>query len=213
VNVVRIDGLPPASVLADAAACIRAGGTLIFPTDTVYGIGCAAEDGGAIDAVYASKRRPPDRPLSIHLGAVDDAARFAARLSAGARAVMRHFWPGSVTVIVERAASRASAAARNGGTIGLRFPDDPVYRAIVRATGPLAATSANISGEAAFAGIGDPLESLPVATMAIIAGPTKALRESTVLDCAGERVRVLRAGATDPALIREVLTGVAPVDI
>jgi L-threonylcarbamoyladenylate synthase len=213
VKVVRVDGLPSADVLASASDCIRSGGTLIFPTDTVYGIGCASDDDRAVEAVFVAKRRPHDRPLSIHLADPSDARRYASRLSPGARAVMRHFWPGGVTVIVQRQPSRCAAAARGGATIGLRCPDDPVCRAIVDATGPLAATSANVSGESAYAGNEGDEASLPQATMAIIAGQTKALRESTVLDCSGERARVVRSGAVDSAVIEKALAGIAPVDI
>jgi tRNA threonylcarbamoyl adenosine modification protein (Sua5/YciO/YrdC/YwlC family) len=212
-NVVRVDGSPKAEVLAAAAACVRAGGTMIFPTDTVYGIGCAADDDRAVEAVFEAKRRPHDRPLSIHLADPAEARRYSSRLSPGARAVMRHFWPGGVTVIVNRLPTRCDAAARGGKTIGLRCPDDPICRAIIGATGPLAATSANESGARAFTGDGADEAALPHATMAIIAGQTRRRRESTVLDCSGERVRVIRSGAVDPAVIENALTGIAPVDI
>ena len=212
-NVVRLHGPPSEAVLAEARACVASGGLLIFPTDTVYGIGCRADDDEAVARIFDSKRRPERRPLSIHLADAADARGFAARIGPGARAIVRHCWPGPVTVIVQRDLRRASAAARGGPTIGLRCPDDATYRAIVRATGPLAATSANISGEAAFTGATDDLASLPAASMAIIAGPTKSLRESTVLDCSSDRIRILRAGALDPALIEAAAAGLAPVDI
>jgi L-threonylcarbamoyladenylate synthase len=213
VNVYRVDGVVPPPVLAAAAACIAGGGTLIFPTDTVYGIGCAPDEAAAVAAVYAAKRRPPDKPLSIHVADGRDVCEFATFLSPGARAAMRHFWPGAVSVIVERRPSRCAAAAHRGQTIAIRYPDDPVCRAIIRSTGPLAATSANLSGEAAFAGTDDDLASLPDATMAVIAGPTRRLRESTVLDCSGERVRLVRRGAVEPTIIVASLAGVAPVDL
>jgi L-threonylcarbamoyladenylate synthase len=213
VRLFRLAGPPPPDVLVAAAECIRTGGTLVFPTDTVYGIGCAPDDDAAVAALYAAKRRPIDRPLSIHLADPADARWYAAKLSPGARAVMRHFWPGAVTVIVARQRSRCAAATHDAATVGLRCPDEPICRAIIEATGPLAATSANLSGENAFTGEDDDIASLPLATMAIIAGPTRRGRESTVLDCSAERVRVVRSGAVDPALVAQALTGIAPVDI
>ena len=204
--------IPDAAALADAAACIARGGTLIFPTDTVYGIGCAPEDEGAIDAIFAAKRRPAEKPLAIHVSRPADARAFAARISIGAQIVIDRFWPGPVTVIVERKAGRCAAAARQGPTIALRCPDSAACKAILDATGPLAATSANISGSPSYAGADADPRDLPDADVAIIAGPTKQLRESTVLDCSSEIVRVVRRGALDPDDIAAALAGVATLE-
>lgn len=205
----RISGLPNAVVLAEAQKCIADGGTLIFPTDTVYGIGCAPENDRAVAAIFDAKRRPLTKPLALHLTAREEAQTFAARLTRGARAVMDLFWPGPVTIIVERNRALCAAAARNGPTIALRLPDAPACTAILRATGPLAATSANVSGAPAYAGDEGEIDALPDATLAIIAGPTKQRRESTVLDCSTDTVRVVRSGAVDPAKIAAALEGVA----
>lgn len=208
----RTVGVPDSAALADAAGCIARGGTLIFPTDTVYGIGCAPEDETAIEAIFAAKRRPPDKPLAIHVSRPAQAGEFAQRLSPGARVVIDRFWPGPVTIIVERKAGRYAAAARQGATIALRCPDSAACSAILEATGPLAATSANISGAPSYAGASDDLDGLPEADVAIIAGPTKELRESTVLDCSSEIVRVVRRGALDPDDIAAALAGVATLE-
>lgn len=209
-NVYRIKGAPADSVLYAAAGCIRAGGTLIFPTDTVYGIGCDPENRSAVDAIFAAKCRPFDKPLAVHIATPDAAVPFARKLTEAARAVMATFWPGPVAIIVERRAGRAGAATHDGPTISLRCPDDDVCRAVLLACGPIAATSANISGLPAFRGDGDE-ERLPEASMAIIAGPTRQRQESTVLDCSGRDVIVLRKGPITPEALSSALAGVATV--
>jgi L-threonylcarbamoyladenylate synthase len=209
VTIYQVEGIPDAAVLRQARTCIGAGGTLIFPTETVYGIGCAPEHDRAVEAIFEAKGRAGDKPLTIHVARPEDAYGFASRVSEAAQAIMLAFWPGPVAIVVQRRADRCIAAARNGPTIGLRCPADAACHAILNATGPLAATSANLSGKRAFTGEFGDGASLPEATMAIIAGPTSVRRESTVLDCSGESVRVLRAGALDVADIERALDGIA----
>jgi L-threonylcarbamoyladenylate synthase len=208
-NIQRLPGLPDAATLANAAACIASGGTLIFPTDTVYGIGCAPENERAVEAIFAAKGRPPDKPLAIHLAHPADAGAYAQRLTRAARAVIDRFWPGPVTIVVERKANRYACAARGGATLALRCPNHDVCRLILEATGPLAATSANASGMPPYTGVEEDVRALPEANLAIIAGPTKERRESTVLDCSSDVVRVVRAGALGPAEIEAALAGIA----
>jgi L-threonylcarbamoyladenylate synthase len=205
----RLSGLPDTATLATAAACIEGGGTLIFPTDTVYGIGCAPEDERAIEAIFAAKGRPPEKPLAVHLARPQDAGAYAERLTRAARAIIDRFWPGPVAIVVERKANRYASAARHGSTLALRCPDHEVCRMILDATGPLAATSANASGMPPYTGLEEDVRALPEANLAIIAGPTKERRESTVLDCSGEVVRVVRAGALGAADIEAALAGIA----
>jgi L-threonylcarbamoyladenylate synthase len=207
-RIVRLAGMPDSLLLNEAARCVAEGGTIIFPTDTVYGIGCAAENDAAVASIFAAKRRPADKPLAVHLASPDLAGRYAQRISPAARALIEAFWPGPVTVIVERKENVCKAAARGGATIALRCPDDDVCRAILSSTGPLAATSANISGAAAYDG-GDDLTELPEASLAIIAGTTKQRRESTVLDCSADAVRLVRQGALAAADVARTLAGIA----
>src|SRR5215472_8787191 len=108
---------PDADLLADAAACVRGGGTIIFPTDTVYGIGCAAGDDRAVEQIFALKHRPPDKPLAVHAATPTEASAYAESISAAARALIERFWPGPLTIIVRRRANASTAAARGGTTI------------------------------------------------------------------------------------------------
>jgi L-threonylcarbamoyladenylate synthase len=205
-------GIPNATLLSEAAACVRAGGTLIFPTDTVYGIGCAPDNPRAVAAVFAAKLRPEDKPLSLHVAHADDASAYVADLSPAARVMMEKFWPGPLTIIVPRPPDAIEAAVLGGATIGLRCPDDDACRAILEAVGPLVATSANISGESAYDGSDDDIAKLPDATLALLKGPTSLRRESTVIDCTGAKPVILRAGALDADAIRAALAGIAELE-
>ena len=201
--------MPDALLLNETAHCIAEGGTIIFPTDTVYGIGCAAENDEAVESIFAAKRRPADKPLAVHLASSGLAERYANRISPAAGALIERFWPGPLTIIVARKEGVCEAAARGGPTIALRCPDDDVCRAILSATGPLCATSANISGAPAYDG-GTDLTALPEASLAIIAGKTKQQRESTVLDCSTDDVRLVRQGALEATDVADALAGIAP---
>jgi len=200
-RIVRCSGVPDPATLRDAADCIAAGGTLIFPTETVYGIGCDPDNARAVDAVFRAKRRPAHKPLAIHVAIPEEAEEFAAFLTPSARRIMTSLWPGPVAIIVKRVLQRASPAALGADTISLRCPNDETCSALLRATGPLAATSANISGDPAFTGEEAGLDSLPSASMAIITGPTRLRQESTVVDCTSDTPRIVRLGAVDRAAI------------
>lgn len=202
--------MPDALLLNETAHCVAEGGTIIFPTDTVYGIGCAAENDDAVESIFAAKRRPADKPLAVHLAVPELVDRYARFISPAARALMEKFWPGPLTIIVERKDGVCKAAARGGTTIALRCPDDDVCRTILLSTGPLAATSANISGVPAYDG-GDDLTQLPEASLAIIAGKTKRRGESTVVDCSADDVRLVRHGVLEAADVAEAVAGIAPL--
>lgn len=207
-KIIRVERELAPEILREAAECVKGGGTLIFPTDTVYGIGCALEDEKAVGAIYAVKQRPADKPLAIHLAEPADAEQFASELTPAAQAVMRALWPGAVAVIVTRRPHRAAAAACDLPTISLRCPGDAACAAILRVTGPLAATSANRSGRPPYCGDPDSLAALPEATLAIVTGPTLHRRESTVLDCTrAGAVSILREGTIGRAAITAALTG------
>ena len=200
-RIVRCSGIPDDATLDEAAACVSGGSTLIFPTETVYGIGCDPDNAGAVDAIFRAKGRPAHKPLAIHIASPADAERFGIDLTRAARRIIASLWPGPVAIIVRRAPQQASPAALGGETISLRCPSDTACLAILRATGPLAATSANRSDEPAFMGDEASVKSLPVASMAIITGPTELRQESTVVDCTTETPRIVRSGAADRAAI------------
>ena len=191
--------------IQEVADCVRAGGTVIFRTETVYGIGCAPENNHAIDAIFSAKGRGANKPLALHIAHQLQAGPYVAQLSEAARVAMARFWPGPVAFVVRRNPARYEHAACGLATISLRCPDDELCRALLVEAGPLAATSANRSGAPAFDGTGADLRALPDASLAVLAGPTALRGESTIIDCTGEHPTVVREGVVPATQIMQAL--------
>ncbi len=213
-RIVRAQDVSVPQLAAEVAECVRAGGTVIFPTETVYGIGCDPDNESAVEAIYRSKGRSANKPLALHVSGISQAQPYVAGLNAMAMRCIEHFWPGPVAIIVRRRPGRYERSACGLETISLRCPSHPVCRSLLEAAGPLAATSANASGAPAFTGSEEALGSLPDATLAVLAGPTPVGRESTIVDCTGDTPVILRVGAVSPEQIARVLgTTAAPAHV
>lgn len=205
-NVARVidAGTEPAAVVVEeVAAVIFGGGTVIFPTDTVYGIGCDPYDGGAIDRIYGAKNRPDHKPLTLHVASVREFVEYA---PGNARAIQagRRLMPGPVTLIVRRPTFIDEDVTSGLPTLGFRVPDDELCLAILDRCGPLAATSANTSGSCPYFGAGD-WEQLPPADLLVENGLTHWQRESTVIDFAGPHPRLLREGVVGYERLTELI--------
>ena len=185
------------------AEVVFAGGTVIFPTDTVYGIGCDPMQPRALARIYELKGREAGKPLSLHVASVEEALEYAGDDPMVASAI-RHLMPGPVTLIVRRPAFIDEQMTSGLGTMGLRVPDDAVCAAILERSGPLAATSANYSGERAFSGAAG-RDRLPAADLLVDAGPTPRGRESTVIDLTAGRPRLIREGAISLEMLEQTL--------
>lgn len=190
-----------------AIETLRAGGVVALPTDTVYGIGVALDTPGGVERLFEVKRRPPDRGIMLLLDGVDQAPRIGV-MTPAAVALAEACWPGGLTVVVpQRPGVRLPAALTAGATtIGLRVPDHATPRALAAGVGPLPTTSANVSGlpEARDAAeiqaqLGDSIE------LILDAGPAHGGPASTVVDCTGERPRVLRVGAVSLERVAAIL--------
>jgi L-threonylcarbamoyladenylate synthase len=192
---------------AQAVEVLLAGGIVALPTDTVYGIAAALGTPGGIEALFAAKRRPPDKGIMLLL---DDAAQASRTgvMTPAATALGAACWPGGLTVVVPQRPDVAWPAVLTGGapTIGLRVPDHDAPRTLARGVGPLPTTSANISGlpEAAtardiLAQLGDRID------LVLDGGPAHGGPPSTVVDCTGDRPVVLRAGAIPIETVAAVL--------
>jgi len=171
------------------ASIVRRGGVAIFPTDTVYGIGCDPAQEVSVERIFASKGRPRSKPLSLHFGSVEELLVYAAGNELAASAA-QHFLPGPLTIVVRRPPSRA--------------PKHALCQAILNSSGPLAATSANLSGSAAYSGTRSVTE-LPDADVFVDDGPTPLGAESTVIDVCGKQPRLVREGAIKLAMLEAVL--------
>jgi len=195
-----------ARVVEEAAAVVQHGGTVIFPTDTVYGIGCDPYDLSAIARIYGAKERPANKPLTLHLGSAGEFVEYAHEYR-DALAAGRRLLPGPVTIIIPKPAFIDQDVTAGLPTLGFRVPDDPLCSAILERCGPLAATSANISGASAYYGGGN-WDALPQADLLIENGPTRYRRESTILDMTGPQPIVLREGAVSLERLTELLSPV-----
>lgn len=136
-----------AAALDRAAAHLNSGGLILFPTETVFGIGCDAHNEQAVRALFAAKNRPQDKPLALHL-APEFAQRYAAPFTPLAQKLIDQFLPGPLTLVVEPAPDCPPFASAGAQSVGLRCPSEPHFIQLARALGrAIAGTSANESGE------------------------------------------------------------------
>ena len=136
---------PPRAV-ERAAAHVRGGGLLVLPTDTVYGIGALASDAGAVARLLAAKGRGRRMPPPVLVAGVDQLDGVVADIPSAARALIESCWPGALTLVLTAAPRLSWDLGETGGTIAVRMPDHPLTLALLRATGPMAVTSANRTG-------------------------------------------------------------------
>ncbi|MBP5512120.1 threonylcarbamoyl-AMP synthase [Candidatus Saccharibacteria bacterium] len=133
-----------------AADILLTGGTVIFPTDTVYGLGANALDNNAVEKIYKIKGRDKKKPINVLIADYEDILKVAEIPTREEGKLMEKFWPGSLTIILKRKAGVAETAAAGGETIGIRMPKNELARNLIREVGfPIATTSANLSGDEA----------------------------------------------------------------
>lgn len=192
------------AAIREAAAVLRAGGLVAFPTETVYGLGARADRSEAARGIFAAKGRPPGNPLIVHVPDVEAARALAASFPDVAVALAAAFWPGPLTLVVERRAGAVADEVTAGGpTVGVRVPAHPAAIALLRAAGvPVAAPSANRSTTISPTTAEHVRKTLGGAIDVILdAGPTGFGIESTIVDVSRSPVRLLRHGAIPLAAI------------
>lgn len=183
------------SAIAEAAISLRRGLPVVFPTDTVYGVGVMPFDEAAIEHLYVVKGRPASKGIPILLADPADLALVAEAIPPIAQTLIDRFWPGPLTLIVPRVPGLPDAISPND-TIAVRIPDHEVARALIReAGGAVATSSANLSGqkpartgEAALAALNG------LVAVVLDDGPAPGARPSTIIDCTMSRPVVLREG-------------------
>lgn len=195
------------AIADDVAAVVQRGGTVIFPTDTVYGIGCEPTRADAVEKVFALKARPRDKPLSLHVASVVELLEYAAGNALAARAAAA-FLPGPLTLLVRRPAFVDPRVTSGRDTLGLRCPKHPLCSAILERCGPLAGTSANYSGLPAYTGTVT-ATSLPLVDIRVEDGPTPVGVESTIIDVSADDLRLVREGAISVAMLEQTLGSIA----
>ena len=200
-----------ANCIEKAAAILRRGGLLGIPTETVYGLGADGLNEAAVAAVFEAKGRPQDNPLILHVPDASWLERYCRDVPPEAYALAARFWPGPLTMILPR---REIVPLRTTGgleTVGLRCPDHPLTRAVIRAAGvPVAAPSGNTSGRPSPTTAAHMLEDMDGKIDAILDGGSCAVGvESTILDLTVTPPRLLRPGGVTLEELREVLGEVA----
>jgi L-threonylcarbamoyladenylate synthase len=206
-----------ADTIRNAAAALKAGHLVAFPTETVYGLGADARNPDAVKRIYDVKGRPTDHPLIVHISSINQIGKWASGIPDYAISLGRNFWPGPMTLILNRTDLVGDFITGGQDTVGLRIPSNPLALALISefektSDSAIAAPSANrfgqVSPTTASAVSAELSNYLAKGDLIIDGGASSVGVESTIIDCTGERPRILRPGATTEEMIVEV-TGMA----
>ena len=188
-----------------ALAHLEAGGLVAFPTDTVYGVGALAFDGKAIESIYAAKDRPMEKAIPILISDVGELEKVAIDVPPAALRLASRFWPGPVTILVPKRPDLPESVSASP-TVGVRVPDHEIARLLLRAAGPMAVTSANISGEPSPVSAEEVFEQLGGRIPLILdGGRTPGGVPSTLVDCTTPELTILREGPIGLAELQSAL--------
>ena len=194
------------SAVEAAAAAIQRGSLVVLPTDTVYGVGADAFDHAAVQALLDAKGRGREMPPPVLVSAATTLAALASNIQSYVDALTEAFWPGPLTLVCEQQPSLTWDLGDTRGTVAVRMPDHEIALALLERTGPLAVSSANLSGlpaatEAAAAEgmLGESVE------VVLDGGPSPKGESSTILDVRLSQPRLLRLGAVSVAALNDVL--------
>lgn len=190
-------------LIREAARILKAGGLVIFPTDTLYGLAANIYNDVALKRVFEVKKRPLNKPLPVLISDPGELSSLAQQIPPLAKTLMDFFWPGSLTLVFKKTAKVPALMTAGMDSVAVRIPDHPVSLALIREAGfPLTGPSANISGMEPPVTAEEAARNLEEkADLVIDSGPCSVGAPSTVLDLTGSRPRILREGA----IRREVL--------
>jgi len=193
--------------LSQAVESLKKGNPVVFPTETVYGLGAPTFNEEAVRRIFEIKRRPVDNPLIAHISSIEQARTLSDQLSADFYALAEAFWPGPLAIVVKRRAEVPAVVSAGQPTIAIRMPSHPVARELIERVGePLVAPSANISGRPSPTCLQDVLEDLEgLVDFAIDGGPCEVGIESTVISLFHETPTLLRPGKITREALVQVL--------
>ena len=198
-KIIKVEELrPDEGALKEAADIISGGGLVVIPTETVYGIAANMRDKKAIERLYEIKKRPKDKPFSLHVSSIEEVGEFARDIPTRAYKLMQEFWPGALTLILK---------GKEAGTVGVRMPDHTVALGVIRLAGvPVACPSANLSGRPAPVTFLEAIKDLQgKVELALDSGPAKLGKESTIIDMASSCCPlIVREGAISKEDIERV---------
>lgn len=207
-QVVRVDPFrPDPEDISRAADCLRRGGLVAFPTETVYGLGAHALDRAAVQRLFKAKGRPSNDPLIVHVAAFDQAARLTRSVPDVALALAARFWPGPLTLVLHRAPIVPREVTAGLDTVAIRVPAHPVARALLEtAQIPVAAPSANLFSRPSPTRASHVVADLDGRIDMVLDGGSTAVGvESTVLDLTSDPPVVLRPGAISVEELRTII--------
>lgn len=191
--------------LLEALAVLKKGGLVVYPTDTVYGVGGLAFDPGVIKQIYLVKGRDYTKAIPILLSDPVELSRVALDIGKAAHKLAERFWPGPLTLVVPRHPDLPENISPDA-TIGVRMPDHPVALSLLRISGPLATTSANLSGEISTRSASEVVEQIGGRIPLVLdGGITPGGTDSTVVDCTSSEPVILREGPISLQQIKQVL--------
>jgi L-threonylcarbamoyladenylate synthase len=201
-----------ADTIRDAAAALKAGHLVAFPTETVYGLGADARNVDAVNRIYQVKGRPADHPLIVHISSMNQLEKWTSEIPDYAIALARDFWPGPMTLVLKRSEIVGDFITGGQTTVGLRIPSDPLAMALISefekiSGSAIAAPSANrfghVSPTTALAVSAELMDYLREDDLIIDGGTCTVGVESTIIDCTGIGPRILRPGAITQEMITE----------
>ncbi|HJW65434.1 MAG TPA: L-threonylcarbamoyladenylate synthase, partial [Candidatus Bathyarchaeia archaeon] len=201
---------PEAAKVRVAAEFIKKGGLVAFPTETVYGLGADALNPQAVLSLFKAKKRPLDNPPIVHVENVDDVYKLAKYVPPKAVLLMKRFWPGPLTIVLERSGMVPDVTVAGLSTVAIRMPKNKVALALIRESHcPIAAPSANLAGKPSPTTAQHVFDDLNGRIDAILdGGPTCIGVESTVLDLSVNPPLVLRPGGTPFEALKKTLGNV-----
>jgi len=204
------DSAVRAGAIEAAAHSIAAGQLVVLPTDTVYGVAADAFDSAAVASLLAAKGRGRDMPVPVLVGSWSTIQGLVTHVDDRTSNLVEAFWPGALTLVVEHAPSLSWDLGDARGTVALRMPLHPVAIELLETTGPLAVSSANVSGQPPAVTAAEARDQLGDAVAVYLdGGPSMTGVASTIVDVTGEVPKILRAGAISAEALREVVADIA----
>ena len=192
--------------ISSAVGALKGGRLVVMPTDTVYGIGADAFDSSAVAALLSAKGRGRDMPVGVLVGSLHTIEGLVYTMPDGARELIRAFWPGALSLVVTQAPSLQWDLGDARGTVMLRMPLHPVAIELLREVGPMAVSSANVSGRSPAVNADEARNQLgDLIDVYLDAGPSQQQAASTIVDLTVAAPRILRVGPVSAERIAEVL--------
>lgn len=192
--------------LNEPAEILRNGGTVVFPTETVYGLGANALDPDAVKKIFIAKGRPSDNPLIVHIDNFEKIYELVEEVPENAKKLADAYWPGPMTLILKKKSVIPNEVSAGLATVGIRIPRDKIARRLIKLAGvPVAAPSANLSGSPSPTNFNHVMNDMYGRVDVIIEGENAEVGlESTVIDVTGDIPTILRPGGITPEMIKDV---------